>query len=295
MGLLWLQTFLAVLLSVAGLAWPLAVVGFEPVRAVASADRSDVQRWLVWLADEATWQDFVPRSPALIAALVGLVVLWTLALFVYCGFQAGLYGVLTETRSDRALDLRRFAHHGRQHLWRFFGLIHAFLLYLTGVLFLWTWVVWLAVWAWIAWGPLASIAIGLGGLLPVGYLGVVVGLWFLLSRADVTRPGSGVRPAQRRGWQILRRRPGAVTVLGLLFVVLSLVAGGLLTPLGFLAGRWLETGSPSWWIVRGGIEMASWGLYAALAVFVSETTVSFVQGHADLAQDQGPEPSGSED
>ena len=298
-GLLWLETFLVALLSLAGLALPLMVVGFEPVRTLASADRYDVQEWLLWLAEDASWRDFVPHSPALVAALAGLFVLWTVALFVYCWFQAGLYGVLVETLPvdslpvdpmpvdpmprpewTSPLDFGRFALYGRRYLWRVFGLLHAFLLYLTGVLCLWVWVVWLVVGGWMAWGVLASLAIGLGGMLPVGWLAVLVGLWFLVSRADVARPGSGVRPAQRRGWKVLRGRPGAVTVLGMLFVALALVAGGLLAPLSLLAGQVLESGSVSWWIVRGSIELASWGLYSALAVFVGATTVAFVQDGA---------------
>lgn len=276
--LVWLQNLLIVLTTVAGAVLPLALVDFEPVRILAAADLETVQQGVLWLGEEATWRDFVPRSPEMIAALAGLVVLWTLALFVYCWFQAGLYGVLAEQdfhTGDR-VDLHRFSKLGWRYLWRFFGLLHAFFLYLTGVLFLGVWVVWLAVWGFMIWGVLAMVAIGLGGMIPVVFLGVMVALWFLLARAEVARPGSSVRAAQRRGWALLRERRGATAVLGALFVALGLIASGLLAPFGLIADRVLETGSAPWWVVRGAIEMASWGLYAALAVFIAAVTVAFV-------------------
>lgn len=284
-ALLWLETFAVVLLTVAGLALPLAVVDFEPVRVLASADLQLIQEWLLWLAEDAQWSDLVPRSPALVAALGGLTVLWTAALFVYCWFQAGLYGVLVEetSKSDTgALELRRFAEHGRRHLWRFFGLLHLFVLYLTGVMFLWLWVVWLAVWGWAAWGDLALLSIGCGGMVPVGFFGATLSLWFLLARADVTRPESGVRQAQSRAWAVLRRRPGAVAVLGLLFLVLGTVASGLLAPVDVLAGRLLEPWSGAWWLLRGSVEMVSWAVYAAVAVFVGATTITFMKHHDEM-------------
>ena len=285
-ALLWLETLLMVLLTLAGLALPLAAVGFEPVGVLAAADVQLVQEWLLWLAEDAVWSDFVPSSPDLVAALVGLGLLWTAALFVYCWFQAGLYGVLVEeargapaggtAEGTDVLDLRRFAEHGRRHLWRFFGLLHLFVLYLTGVMFLWLWVVVLAVWGWAAWGGLALLGIGCGGMLPVGFLVACLSLWFLLARAEVARPDSGVRAAGRRAWAVLRRRPGAVAALGLLFLALGVVASGLLAPGSVLVGRMLEPWSGAWWLARGSIEMVSWALYAAVAVFVAGTTVAFM-------------------
>jgi len=286
-ALLWLETFLVVVLTLGGLALPLAVVGFEPARALGAADVQGIQEWVLWLAEDAEWTDFVPGSTALVAALVGLGVLWTAALFVYCWFQAGLYGVLVEEASgDTAggpagFGFRRFADHGRRHLWRFFGLLHLFVLYSTGVMFLWLWVVWLAVWGWAVWGDLALLGIGCGGMVPIGFFTALLALWFLLARADVARPESGVRRAQRRGWIVLRRRPGAVAVLGLLFLAVGAAASGLLTPVSVLTDRVLEPWSGVWWLLRGSIEMASWALYAAVAVFVGATTVAFMVSHTE--------------
>lgn len=289
-AVLWLETFLVVVLTLGGLALPLSVAGFEPARALGAADVQGIQEWVLWLAEDAAWSDFVPSSPTLVAALGGLAVLWTAALFVYCWFQAGLYGVLVEEASgdvadDTAggpagFDFRRFADHGRRYLWRFFGLLHLFVLYLTGVMFLWLWVVWLAVWGWAVWGDLALLGIGCGGMLPIGFFTALLALWFLLARADVARPESGVRHAQRRGWAVLRRRPAAVAVLGLLFFALGAVASGLLAPVSVVAGRALQPWSAAWWLLRGSIEMASWALYAAVAVFVAATTVAFMVRHA---------------
>jgi hypothetical protein len=277
-ALLWLETLLVVLLTLGGLALPLAVVDFGPVHELAALDLQGVEEGLLWLAEDATWNDFVPRSPALVAALAGLAVLWTAALLVYCWFQAGLYGVLAEgaSGSGSGFDFGRFADCGRRYLWRFFGLLHLFVLYLTGVLFLWIWVVWLAVWGWAAWGDPALLGIGCGGMLPVAFLAAVLALWFLLARADVARPGSGVRIARRRGWAVLRSRPGAVAALGALFLALGAVASGVVAPVSLVAGRLLEPWSGTWWVVRGSIEMASWGLYAAVAVFVGATTVALM-------------------
>lgn len=286
-AMLWLQNLLVAGLTVAGLALPLAAADLPPIRVLTSLDRFQLQEGWLWLVEDATWQDFVPRSPEMIAALVGLGVLWTAALFVYCGFQAGLYGVLTaaQRRSQAegtfaAFDLRSFLRCGNRYFWRYFGLLHAFVLYSLVLLAVWTVVMALAVRGWVVWGDLALVGIGCGGSLPVLALLVLLGLWFLLARADVARPDSGIRPAQRRGWRVLRRRPGAVVAFALLFLALGVVVLGLFAPV-VLVARGLLSDSPTLWIsVRAGIEVVSWVLYAALAVYVGATLVALVQGAA---------------
>lgn len=284
--LLWLEILLVALSTLAGLALPLAAVDFAPLRAVASADRQAVLAGLVWLSEEADWRDLVPHSPLLITALGGLAVSWTAALFLYCWFQAGLYGVLAEpTTGSWRTELRRFAAHGRRHLWRFFGLLHAFGLYLLLLLAVWAVAISLvaagvSAWADASGGEVSAVpalaGLGCAATLPILFLVAVLALWFLLARADLVRPGSGVRAAQRRGWELLRERPGTVAVLGLVFVVAGLVASEALSPLTWLVGRWWGSGSVGGWVVRGLIELASWGLYAAVAVWVAATTVALM-------------------
>lgn len=294
---LWLETALLALMTVGGLMLPLAVAGVEigpwlsgealgePGKLLAA-----YQVWVERLTEQG-WGDLVPDSPAMISALVGMVLLWTLALFVWCFFQGGLYGVLTRSelggrgrrspvdRGSRTADVS-FLDCGRRYLWRFFGLLHLYLLYLILIQGVWVLVVALAVRSWMAWGEAALLAVGCGGTVPLVLLTTAVTLWFLLARADLAHPASGVRRARLRGWEILKRRPGASLVLGAFFLVLTILASGLLAPFGFAVRNLLDVGSAAWFLARGGLEALQWLLWGALATYVAATLVVFVQDPA---------------
>lgn len=286
----WAEMVLVTALTVIGGALPMAAVGFDRVNAVLF-DPGELQRLLLWLAEEARWTDFIPRSPEMIAAWVGLLVAWTLALFAWCWFEAGIYGVLvTAERRDAAGDagelgwshLRRAA---REAFWRMFGLLHAFVLYLLVVQLLWTWIVWLAVRGWEVWGTGAMLAIGCGGTLPLVLAAVVLGLWFLLARVEVVRAGVTLGQAQRRSWRLLQHRWGAVLVLAILFAVGALIALGLLAPLGLLLEWGLSRGL-LWALARLLLEVLQAGLWGLLGVYTGAVWVSLVQ-----TTPNGTEPS----
>jgi len=68
------------------------------------------------------------------------------------------------------------------------------------------------------WGKTAVVGIAGGGLLPLGFLFLITGLWCHVAQADLARGDSGALAAARRGLKVLGRRLGAVAVLVVLFV-----------------------------------------------------------------------------
>jgi hypothetical protein len=220
----WLQSFAVMALMALGVFLSLLIVGANLLRTNWSAVRELHQ--LVRRLEEL--------SPALLLALVALLAVWLASLLLHCYLQAGTYGVLAAadrqalpgTARDRdffrTFSLRDFLGWGGLYVWRFFGALLLFgvlLCGLGGAAVLWL-VSTLAGGG--EWGSPAALGIGFGGALPLGFLALVTGLWFLLVQADLALGGSGVLAASRRGLAVLGRRLGAVSALFLLVLVATL-------------------------------------------------------------------------
>jgi hypothetical protein len=231
----WLQGLVLWALTVGGLLLPLAALGLGLGESLAFLIEGEAPPFT---------QDFDHRLeravPALIAATLAMLAVWTLAFFVYCWFQAGTYGVLIAAdrqappgARDRELfatfSRRNFAGWAGRYLWRYFWLLNIYLLLATPLLVLA--MVWLVAIAFGAerWGMPAAVGIGCGGALPLGFLAAVLALGMWLSMADAAREGSGPMIALRTGLRVLGRRLGASTLLAVLLAgVLGLQVGGVL-------------------------------------------------------------------
>ncbi|HKI04435.1 MAG TPA: hypothetical protein VKK31_20825 [Thermoanaerobaculia bacterium] len=236
----WLESFLVLVLLAVGLLVPLVILGTNVLNGI-----DDVLRRLA---------DF---SPALAMSLTAMLAVWLLALLLHCYFQAGAFGVLAsadrqalpgprrDPRLFRTFSLRDFFGWGGRYVWRFLGLRVLFwglaLLVAGAVLF---WLVFLGLGG-VEWGGAAAFGIGCGGALPIGFLALVLGLGFHVAQADLARDGSGVRPAFRRGLDVLGRRLGAVLALFVAALGAALALAAVFLPLSAVIGS-LLSGAPRW-------------------------------------------------
>jgi hypothetical protein len=217
----WLHGFAFILLFAIGSALPFVALGYDLGTTDITADF------------DRTLADLVPRTqghlPGLLAALLGTLVLWGLAILLHTYVQAGTYGVLLAAdrqalpgevraaRFFRAFSWRGFLGWAGRYSGRFFGFAN-----LSGLFFL-GWVLFLPLWmaATLAgaarWGEGAAVLIGCGGALPLAFALLVLGLWYGVAQADLAREGSGIRAASRTGLAVLGARLGAVVLLFALF------------------------------------------------------------------------------
>ncbi len=293
-GLVWLQWLQAAALwalTVGGLLLPLAALGLGPWESYA---------FLVEGEPPPFSHDLDRRiqgaAPALVAATVALLAVWTLAFFVYCWFQAGTYGVLIAAdrqappgASDRRLFAtfsgRDFAGWAGRYLWRYFGLVNLYLLLATPLLVLsLVWLVAVAIGA-ERWGIPAAAGIGCGGALPIGFLAAVLVLGMWLSMADAAREGSGAWTALRNGLRVLGRRLGASTLLALLLAA----AVGVQVAVVLAATFAIEALTPARTLERLAavltLNLAQWLVAAVVGVLWSAAAVALVQ--AELRAEPG--------
>src|SRR6185295_15885386 len=206
---------------------------------------------LAWLGDLSSRLEV---TPVLLAALAGSLGLLTLAGFVYCFAQAGLYGVLAAADGagrDRSPETARaigrssaaqasdFAGAGGASFWRYFWLLNLYSLYAGLVVMLALGGVGLVAWAAARWGALSALGMGCGVLIPVVLGGLACWAWYAVARAELSRPRSSVRGAARRGVEILRRRLGAVLLLLVLFGVASMTIQLAFAPFSALSAWFL--------------------------------------------------------
>lgn len=229
----WLASFLFAALLALGLVLALSILGMDASGASMWSARG-IETMLRRLAD---------ASPAFWLGLTAMLATWLLTLLFHCFLQAGTYGILTAAdrqalpggRRDRLLfrtfSARDFVGWGGLYVWRFFGMLVLFwglaLLMAAAVIL---WLISLGVGG-SHWGAPAALGIGCGGALPVGFLILVLGLWFELMQADLAREGSGLRTAARRGLSVLGSRLGAVIALTLVFVAAAVGLASVFVPL----------------------------------------------------------------
>jgi hypothetical protein len=248
----WLESFLVLALLALGLGLPLVVEGMNVLGADVLASSRGAAREIA-----AALGRMAHLSPALLMGLAAMLAVWLLALLLHCYFQACTFGVLASAerqalpgpRRDRRLfrtfSRRDFLGWGGLYVWRFLGLRVLFwsLVPLLAIVVV-IWLVFLGLGG-SAWGAPAVFGIGCGGALPLGFLALVLGLWFNVAQADLARDGSGVRQASRRGLDVLGRRLGAVLALFVLALGAALALAAVFLPLSALV-RSLLSGAPRW-------------------------------------------------
>lgn len=225
------QIFLVAVLVLVGCVPPLAVVG------VGDLDFLDtsVEDWSLIL--ESVSEMVARGREAWVLLLTSLLVsfaIWLMAGLVYCFFQGGIFGVLMAGDRQaphgkpqgwllfRTFSMRDLRGWGARYLWRYFWLINLFLLIMTVWLLLPFLLILLTVWGEANWGMTAALGIGCGGAVPLLFSGFVLGLWANLAQADLARESSSVLEASRQGLRVLGRRLGAVILLTVLGVAISL-------------------------------------------------------------------------
>lgn len=238
----WLEAALVLVLLAMGLVLPLVILGID---VLASKGIEDVLRRLAEL------------RPGLSMALVAMMAVWLLTLLLHCFFQAGTFGVLASgdrqalpgPRRNRLLfrtfSVRDFCGWGGLYVWRFLGVRVLFCglgMVMGGAVLLW--LLFLGVGGG-HWGAPAAFGIGCGGMLPLAFLALVLGLWFHVAQADLAREGSGVGAASRRGLDVLGRRLGSVITLFILFLGAGLALSIVFLPLTAVTDS-LLSGAPGW-------------------------------------------------
>jgi len=227
----WLQSLLVLVLMALGLLLPVVTLGADALGAGRSASR----------VLQVAMARLGKLSPPVLLAGVAMLAVWLLSVLVHSWFQAGTYGVLTSAERQalpgrrrplllfRTFSLRDFSGWGALYLGRFFRLLVFFwALALPLAVAVLVWLISLGVGGEV-WGKPAVLGMALGGLLPLGFLFLVAGLWSHVAQADLAREGSGARAAARRGLTVLGRRLGAVFLL-----VFCLVGAGLALAFLFL-------------------------------------------------------------
>jgi hypothetical protein len=233
----WLQGLLVVILSVAGLLPPLAVLGFAQVPVLSSA----VSDWSSLLESVTGLMERGPDSWLLLLVSLGVsTAIWLIAMMVYCYFQGGIYGVLTAgdrqaprgapkgSQWFRTFSCRDWRGWGGHFMWRFFWLFNLVVLVSMLWLLLPVVLVLISVWGGEAWGTGAGFAIGCAGAIPLTFSLLVFALWASLAQATLVGRDAGVLQATRGALQVLGRRLGAV-----LFIFIVVILGSVFVSLGF--------------------------------------------------------------
>ncbi len=228
-----LRNLVLLLLMALSLVPPLAVIGFD-VWGDLPHDANDALDWL------ATFVGRLAPTPALLGAFGVMLGVWLLAGYLYCYFQAGLFGVLDAAEQNRGVRFRwaDFDRFGRRRLNPMFALANLYGAIIGGLMVLGLLIALAGVGAARtggAPGVLAGLGIGCAGLAPIFVLLVGSGLWFDLACAQLVREGSNVRGAARDAWWILRRRVGTVGLLLVLFMAASMVIQVALSPFSAMA------------------------------------------------------------
>lgn len=286
----WLQFFILSALLALGLVLPLLVLGIN-VLASGGGTAREVEE----LAGRLT-----QVSPPLLLALTAALAVWLLSLLLHCFLQAGTYGVLAaadrqalpgprrDSRLFRTFSLRDFLGWGSLYVWRYFGLtvLSWGLACLAGAAAL----AWLISTGWGGgrWGTPAALGIGCGGFLPVGFLALVLGLWFFVAQAGLAL-GSGVRAASRRGLSVLGRRLGAVIALFVLAGGAAFALAAVFLPVSAGADL-LLSGASRWRALVRLVLLLLQGLpHALLATVLAGSLVALVRSEAHSEIRREPE------
>jgi hypothetical protein len=235
----WLQSLVVLVLMALGLLLPVVTLGADALGAGRSAAK-------VLEVATARLGHLGRLSPAVLLAGIAMLAVWLLSVLVHSWFQAGTYGVLTSAERQalpgrrrprllfRTFSLRDFSGWGGLYLGRFFRLLVVFwALALPLAAAVLVWLVSLGVGGEV-WGKPAVLGIAFGGLLPLGFLFLVAGLWSHVAQADLAREGSGARAAARRGLTVLGRRLGAVFLLVFLAAGAGLALAFLFVPVSIV-------------------------------------------------------------
>lgn len=230
-----------------------------------------------------------PVALPLAVALLGTAVVWTLAILVFCWFQAGFYGVLLaaerqalpgpprDWRLFRTWDRALFAGWARRLAGRYFGFWNVWALACLGWLAALLLLVWAAQAAAATWAEAGLLAVGGAGSLVVALAFLALAGWGLLAPPDLAREEAGVGRSSGRALGLLARRPLAVALVVGVFVALWLVVAiavaGLGAPLLLVdfegrLGLWIAAQTALWLLQVAATMAVATAMNGALAALV---------------------------
>lgn len=291
-----LQSFLVTALFVVSLLPPFLVLGGI---ALLHGDWSSgtVEDWLAGL--DSGLQTVVATSLApLLLSLVASTIIGLLAILVWGWFQGGMLGVLVaaerqvpagaESRPGAWRWFRTFTFHdfsgwAGRNAWRFFWFFHlsvtiGLLLTLAAVL-----VALGAGLGYETWGASAAYGVGCGASLPFLFAVIVYALWNLTAQPAIALPDGGVFAGAGLGLRVVGRRSGAVILVFLAFLVLTVVAWIAVSVVQMGTGLMVPDDTLTWLLVSLVFALIQWVMSSAVAVYAHAAFASLVVSEASEA------------
>lgn len=284
----WLQGLAVTVLALAGFVPPLLVLGAGAVMSWRQASAWP-EVLLGGLPDLG--ERLAGLGVSLLLALLATLLIWLLALVVYCFFQGGIWGILAA--ADRQAppgaprDWRWFCTFSVNHLvgwggrfvWRYFRLtavVSAVSLALACAVLL---LVLLAAYGGNRWGETARTGIGCGGLLPIAFAGLSLALCTALAQAELARGEASAAAALRRSLALLGRRLGAVLLIAFLaaLATLAVTLSSLALTFGLEAGA---AGGVQAIVVRLLLMVLEWFAYGFVGIAFGAALVALVRSEA---------------
>ncbi len=285
----WVGALATAVLTIAGLLPFALIIGFAGFAGISAArDARQVEQWFQEWATRALGELFTFSLPMLLA-LVAALALGTLAMIVYCFFQAGLYGILVagdrqapagplaDWRLFRTWSSENFRGWGAHHVWRFFWFFN--LVLVIGTLLLAAFLVFLGLVAvgGQSWGAVTAFAVGCGSVLPMFLVLLFLALWTLVAQADLASEDSSVRVASRRALRIVGRRFGGLLLILLLGIVASIVVAMVFMPVSLMISLVTRDSLVAGMVLRGVLAVFQWGVGGVVQVGVAASLVALVR------------------
>ncbi|MEO8504000.1 MAG: hypothetical protein ABI609_08900 [Acidobacteriota bacterium] len=285
----WVGLTLSAILTVASVLPLLFLIGFAGFTALRSPQ--DISQWVSDWGGRFVTELFAFSVPMALA-LIAVVAIGTLGMIVWCFFQAGMYGVLVagdrqspagppgDWRLFRTFTAENFRGWGASHVWRFFWFFNLVLMLFTVLFAGFILLAGLVALAGQAWGGVAAVGVGCGGVLPLFFLMLLMGLWVGVAQADLANSDSSLRVASRRARRVLGKRLGGLLLIMLLGMVASVVVSMVFVPLSLGIDLAFRDAMFGGLVLKGVMYLVQWGVSGALQVALAASLVALVRDEA---------------
>jgi hypothetical protein len=225
-------------------------------------------------------------------ALISSSALMMLSLVIYSFFHAGAFALLNQgdlaaspgaapaVAGFKVFSWSRFQRLGGEWLWRFFWLFNVILLLWTGWLVLVTLTTVVVGLAAGAAGLGAGLALGVAAFLPLAFLFVVLLFWSSLAQVALVATDCTVMDALRQGLVVLTRRLGAVLILFVVLITVTLGTGTVFMLLSLVLGAGLASFGGLGDVLSWGLQSVQWLLTAVLDLVIAATLIALSRDEA---------------